>query len=80
MKYNLLFCIFLSGCATTTPLINPNVVTASSDILQDCDNYVKPTIGTIENLINVITENKLIYIECYKLNKAKKDFILRQKN
>lgn len=80
MKKIILISFLLFGCASKQPILQPNIVIAPAEIMEDCKEYIKPSIGTVEDLINTILENKKIYVECENQNKEKKNFINRQQN
>lgn len=78
-KFLLILTLLLSGCATTQ-VVTPNIIEAPYEIMSNCSEYVYPEIGnfTYNDLLDVIVKNKKVYVNCVKLNNAKKDFILRQ--
>lgn len=69
--------ILLSGCFGNKAIIK-NVVKPPEQIMKDCQEYIKPTVGTPEELLKVIIENKKVYALCNNQNQAKKEYIERQ--
>lgn len=68
--------LFLIGCATQTPIINPIKVEAPSEIMKDCEEFIKPKNNSFSDFAQALIDNKKVYELCKNQNKAKKDFIL----
>jgi hypothetical protein len=78
IKISLLLTLLLSSCANMPKVVNTATLIAPNEIMEDCQEYIKPKVGTPAEFINVIIENKKIYALCVNQNKAKKDFILNE--
>ncbi len=82
-KLLLILFLLLSGCATTqpiTPVVIPKKIIAPINIMQDCQVFKKPQVGTFEDFMTTLLEDKKIYDLCKLQNKSKKDFIQNYEN
>lgn len=77
-KLIILLTFILAGCATKPIIVTPNIVKPEIEIMGDCAEYIKPKVGNTSELLEVIKQNKKIYVDCSKLNNAKKGYIERQ--
>jgi hypothetical protein len=82
-KLLLILVLLLSGCATTQPVktvIIPQKLNAPNNIMQDCPPFIKPQIGTFEDFMTTLLNDKKIYDICNLQNQSKKNFIKQYEN
>ena len=82
MRFNFLLIslvLALSGCATTQPIVNPQIIPPSAELISTCSiQFKKVDIGSFDEIKNLLVDERNERIACIRKDKAKKEYILRQ--